>query len=248
MTALQRDLRVTLDRLDRTLKRIATESDAAAGTWQAVHPGRPLRVVVLDLLQELGGIAYAREVAAYAFARYDVVIRRSRFGSLASDEEQAYARREGARSRNRTLWLCFALRHDDAAPVKRLLARSDWPLEERIWAPTTGRVQHLRMVVKLCDLALDAERVQLANPDALNDMIAAYARDLPVKVLPGEYAVTEWRERALGLLQEGDLERTDYELRLEAAERWSGLSEMHQLFGREPADLAAAHDAYGRSA
>jgi hypothetical protein len=234
LAALQLELRTTLDRVDRTLKRLATAVDADGSARPAPMPNRPLRVQVLDIVHELGVMAYSREIIAYAFARYDLVIPPSRFGSLSSDEQQAFGRRDAPRSRNRTLWLCFGLRHDDGAPVRRLLARSDWPLEKRMWAPTTGRVQHLRMLVRLCDLALDEARVHFANPDALTDLIQAYARDLPVKTLPGVHAFADWQERALALLEEHDLEAMDYELRQQAAERWSGLADKHQLFGLEP--------------
>jgi hypothetical protein len=227
-------MRTTLDRVDRTLKRIAAEGGPRTGARPAPVPDRPLRVQVLDILQELEVMSYSREVMAYAFARYDLVIPPSRFGSLSSDEQEAYGRRDAPRSRNRTLWLCFGLRHDDGAPVRRLLARSDWPLEKRMWAPTTGRVQHLRMLARLCELALDDARIHFANADALTDLIQAYARDLPVKTLPGVHAFADWQERALALLSEHELEATDYELRQEAAERWSGLGEKHQLFGLEP--------------
>jgi hypothetical protein len=243
LTSLQLEVRTTLDRLDRTLKRLATEV-GASGARPGPMPNRPLRVQVLEILDEIGVVAYSREIIAYAYARYDLVIPPSRFGSLASDEQETHGRRDAPRSRNRTLWLCFGLRHDDGAPVRRLLARSDWPLERRVWAPTTGRVQHLRMLARLCEFALD-ERIQFANPDALTDLIRAYARDLPVKTLPGVYDLAEWQERALALVQEDDLEARDYDLRQQAAERWSGLAEKHQLFGREPIeghDLAGAPD------
>jgi hypothetical protein len=242
LAAIQRELRVTLDRVDRTLKRLALEGNADAGVRTLLPPKRPLRVHVLDVLHELGVMSHVREIAAFAFARYDVVINPSRFGSLSSDELESYGRRDAPRSRNRTLWLCFSLRYHDAAPVRRLLGRSDWPLEHRIWAPTTGRVQHLRMLANLCELALD-ENVRLANPDALYELAHAYARDLPIRTRPGEFNFAEWRERALALLEEGDLETRDYDLRQEAAERWSGLAEMHQLFGRDPAAASVTIDA-----
>lgn len=233
-------MRTTLDRVDRTLKLLTTVAGPGGGGRPAPMPDRPLRVQVLDILHELDVMSYSREIIAYAFARYDLVIPPSRFGSLSSDEQQAYGRRDAPRSRNRTLWLGFGLRHDDGAPVRRLLARSDWPLERRMWAPTTGRVQHLRMLARLCELALDDARVHFANPDALTDLIQAYARDLPVKTLPGVHAFADWQERALTLLKEHDLEATDYELRQEAAERWSGLGEKHQLFGLEPLEAPDA--------
>lgn len=247
LTALQRELRVTLDRVERTLNRLSVT--AGPNGPRAVLPAkRPLRVHVVDILQDLGWMAYAREIAAYAYARYDFVIAPGRFGSLAKDEVDAYKRRGSPRSRNRTVWICFGLRHDDAAPVRRLVARSDWSLERRIWTPTTGRVQHLRTLARLCELALDTENTPLANPDALHPMILSYAQDLPVKTVPGEYQFEEWRERALALLSHDDLEARDYDLRQRAAERWSGLSEMHQLFGRQTSDIQAEHDASGRTA
>jgi len=230
LATLQRELRSTLDRIDRTLKRFPATSNSDGIGYLGGAPRRPLRIQILDVLGDLGVLSYGREITACTYARYDVVIQPTRFGSLTNDEIAAYTRRDAPRSRKRTLWLCSALRHDDAAPIRRLLARSDWPLEKRIWAPTTGRVQHLRIVARLCELAID-DAVLLANPDVLYGLVQTYARDLPIKTIPDQYAFEEWRERALALLQEDDLEARDYDLRQQAAERWSGLSERHQLFG-----------------
>lgn len=160
----------------------------------------------------------------YCAARYDRNIPLTRFGTLAKDETTAHLNR----ARPRTVWLCFGLTHDRAEPIKRLWARSDWPLEERIVAPTTGRVQHLRMTARLCEIANGENAV---DPMMIKILAADHARDLPgVDVRRGEFQLDLWREVALKHLTE--VQPRDEQLRRQAASRWASLSERYRLFGR----------------
>ena len=102
-----------------------------------------------------------------------------------------------------------------------------------MWGPLTGRAQHLKLTIRLCELA--AATTTTVNPDMLRNLAAGYARDLPARVDPTNYEYEAWIDRGNELLREKDLLALDHEQRLEAAERWAGLSEEHQLFGRPEA-------------
>ena len=226
--SLQRELGVVLERIERHTDVLGAAPLADGAPLAAAR--RPVRRVVLDVLQDLSVMAYAREVAAYARIGHNRVIPPTRFGALATDEQRAFARGADVGGRGRVLWICYGITAEDAQPIKRLLARSDWSLADRIWAPTTGRVQHLRMTARLCELALKTDGGE--DVGALADLALAYARDLPTRITSGSYDFERWRERATELLVQDDLEVRDLETRHDAAERWAGLSEAHQLFGR----------------
>jgi hypothetical protein len=223
------------DLLDR-LKKIETEdhgpdsgSDShdkeAASLRLNVKHGQPVRNVILDALEDLGWATYSRELALYIQSRYGRRIPPARFGTLANDEMRAY--RQGGTPR--TVWLCFGLTFDRHQPIKRLWARSDWPLEWRIVAPTTGRIQHLKITSRLCDLGMKAEGNSV-DSEMVKIIAADHARDLPdVRIQKGNFELGLWRDIALKLLSE--LEPRDTELRKESAQRLAERSQFQQLFG-----------------
>ncbi len=231
---MQRSLEEVLARIDGTAKgqSLKDSSDGMGTSTLQESPvagemrSRPLRAVVLDTLQDLGWPAYSRDLALYCQARYGRKFAATRFGTLAADEEKAYLRPGRP---PRPLWMCFALTFDRHQPIKRLLARSDWPLFMRIVAPTTGRVQHLWMTRRLCDLALEVGE-NAADSDMLKIIAADHARDLlAVRFRRGEFDLEGWREAAD--VQLAELLPEDERLRKESAERLAALPERVQLFG-----------------
>lgn len=193
--------------------------------------GRPVRVVVLDALEELGCVAYSREVALYVKARYGQDIPLTRFGTLGTDEKKAFGS-----DRSRPVYLCHGLTPERFEAIKRLWARSDWPLWTRIVAPTTGRVQHLQMTVKLCELALEVTNA--ASPDSLKIIAADHARALPgIRFQRGQFDLEEWRKIASFELEKW--RQQDEDLRHSYAETLKAYEEESQLFG-VPEKLLAA--------
>jgi hypothetical protein len=202
---------------------------------------RPLRLMVLDALDDLGWPTYSRELMLYLKARYGRTVTPTRFGTLGSDEVKAFAKRgsgdensatgDGVRRAGpRPVWLCFGLTYDRGEPIKRLWARSDWPLERRIVAPTSGRIQHLKVTKRLAELALEAGDTA-ADPMGMKIIAADHARDLPgVTFRRGDFPLETWRDTAARLLQE--FEPRDEEARIEAARSIGRRSEHFQLFGR----------------
>jgi LacI family repressor for deo operon, udp, cdd, tsx, nupC, and nupG len=216
--------------VDETIRAIdAVGPQRAAATTPTPRQAgrrRPVREVVLEYLEDLGWPANARELAMYASARYGRELPSVRFGSLGADERTAFAK--GA---VRPVWLCHALSHERGDVVRRQWARSDWPLERRIVAPTTARVQHLKLTARLCEIAAESE----TEPGKLHQLVADYAEDLPdVRVRPNRFDLDAWRDAALAEL--GHVEPADHELRVEAAARLGRhLSEAQQLFGASDA-------------
>jgi hypothetical protein len=194
---------------------------------------RPVRAVVLDVLEDTGIPTYSREISQLVTAMYGRSVSSTRFGALSADEQRMHVS-----SRPRSVYLGHALTAERFEPIKRLWIRSDWPLIERVLAPTTSRTRHLRMTVQLCDLA-EAYAERAADPVMLKILAADHAADLPgVQVRRGKFPLTEWRAVATELLAE--LGPRDADSRAEAAQRLAELAEQHQLFG--PPQIVAVTD------
>jgi hypothetical protein len=194
---------------------------------------RPVRAVVLDVLEDTGIPTYSREISQLVTAMYGRDVSSTRFGALSADEQRMHIS-----SRPRSVYLGHALTAERFEPIKRLWIRSDWPLMERVLAPTTSRTRHLRMTVQLCDLA-EAYAERAADPVMLKILAADHAADLPgVQVRRGKFPLGEWRAVAAELLAE--LGPRDADSRAEAAQRLAELAEQHQLFG--PPQIVAVTD------
>lgn len=197
---------------------------------------RSMRDLVLDALAEIGFTCYAQQLALYIKARYGRELNPTRFGTLSVDEERAYSR-----GTSRLVWLCHGLTFDRVEPVKRLWARSDWPLERRLVTPIFGRTQYLRAAAKFSELAMQADALA-ADPHLMRYLAADHARDLGVVVKHGEFNLREWRELALAQLlaleeKEADLLKgtaEDLALRLEGAESLFGRRQKPMLFAVPP--------------
>jgi hypothetical protein len=195
---------------------------------------RPVRAMVLDVLEDTGMATYSREISQLLTALYGRSISPSRFGALSADEANIHIS-----DRPRSVYLGHVLTAERFEPIKRLWIRSDWPLTERVMASTTSRIRHLRMTVKLCDLA-EQYADHAADPTMLKILAADHAADLPgIKIRRGEFPLKQWRAIAIDLLAE--LEPRDAEARVEAADRLADLAEHYQLFG--PPQVVSVTDA-----
>lgn len=216
-------LRAELEKI-RTLKARLRPSIRESGSRGA---GRGIRDVVLDVLHMLQCVAYSQQIAGLARAFFGREIAPTRFGTLSRDEERAYG---GKRSSPRTAWLCHALTYDQGEPIRRLWARSDWPLADRIVGPLTGRVIYLRLAARLAELASQSEWA--TDPELLKYIVADAARDLVPGFKRGLFPLDDWRNAALAQL--ASVEEEDAALRREAADRLEQqLSSEQLLFGRK---------------
>lgn len=221
---VREELEARLVEVDMLLKE-AVPGDAPRNAPRRSRGAKqPVRAKVLDALEDLGWPAYTRQIAQYVESRTGDKIPPPRFGVLARDEQKSFIS-----SRVRPVYIGFALTSVRGEAIKRLLVRSDWSLERRIVAPTTGRVQHLMMTKRFCELALELEHLA-AEPERLRFLAADHARDLPgVKVRHGRFDLEQWRD-----LAQAELERVlphDQEERAEAAARLRHRPERALLFG-----------------
>ncbi len=200
----------------------------AASRTGAVAPRQPLRQALLDALADLGYPTASRTLAAFLAARVGREVPSNQFGRIAAQERAAFRRvGEGARP----VWLGSGVAADGFNPIKRIWGRSDWPLDWRIVAPTSMRMQHLRATEALCRMAEQAEK-EAQDPDALRSLAMAHAEDLPEVAVDredpdfGRYAAV-----ADQLINEYEPE--DRRLRLEAGETLATMPAEVRLFGIE---------------
>jgi hypothetical protein len=228
---LEETRRLLQARLAQIEAELAEDQGAREPIPRSRSSRRPIRDVVLDCLLDLGLPAYSQQIAIYAKARFGRDIPSTHFGALSRDEERA-----ARGSRPREVWLCHGLTFDRGEAIRRLWARSDWPLHERVVAPTTGRVLYLRMTARLAELA-SGDQWQAHDPEKLNYLTADNARDLGLRFRRGEFPFQTWRESALAQLTA--IEAEDQETRMAAAERLAReLPPISQLFGRPQAPVA----------
>ena len=189
---------------------------------------RPLRAIVLDALEDLQTPAYTREIMQYVAAVYGERPEPTRFGGLRQKEQDAYLA-----GRTRTVFICCGVT-ETGESIKRLLARSDWDLMDRVIAPTTGRTQYLRVTRRLCDLALQRPHL-IADFETFKLVVADHARDLPgVNFKRAQWEPEKWRELAHSHLAE--IEEIDRQNRAAIAMRLrNNLTDAQQLFGTEHA-------------
>jgi len=188
---------------------------------------RSLRDAVLDALEEIGFMTYGQQLAMYIKARFGREIQPTRLGTLSADEEKALRR-----GSSRPVWLCHGLTHDRTEAVKRLWARSDWDLADRVVTPVFGRAQYLRSTARFSALAMKADGFA-ANPELLRFIAADHARDLGLTVQRGRFELEEWRAMAERQLSEISTKEREFVNRSLAI--WpTTLSTVEKLFGRAP--------------
>jgi hypothetical protein len=192
-------------------------------------PWQPLRQALLDALDDLGYPTTSRTLAAFLAARVGREVPSNQFGRVAAQERAAFRRGgEGARP----VWLGSGVAADGFRPIKRIWGRSDWPLDWRIVAPTSTRVQHLRITEALCRMAEQAED-EAQHPEALRVLAVTHARDLPdVGVNTAAPDFRRYAAAARDVLARYEPE--DRRLRLKAAEDLAAMPVEVQLFGLEP--------------
>lgn len=221
--------RAEADRLRTALQdaEMAWEAALAAGTPRAPAAARagarvPLREKVHQALAVLGAPASPRLICAVNQALYGGG--ELEITSLRRDEERSYT----ARPQGRAYVVCAALAHEDFTAMRGLLALSTWPLERRIIAPSSPRVDAL---VRAAGIAGHLQRRQEAgqqvSPAArrlLRDAALAVPGTHPGNPAPAAVLAAAHTELA-AVRPADDAQRTD------AASRALVLPAVQQLFG-----------------
>jgi hypothetical protein len=184
---------------------------------------RPLRELVLDVLNDAGAPLNSLLIASVFRPVYKRDVPSTRFGTLSADEQRSFDS-----TRPRPVYLCHCLTHDRGQAMKRFWARSDWPLEERLIGPMTGRVLFLKGATWIIRLAQTAG--EGTDADQLRFVAADQARDAGCQVKRGEFPFNDWITQI-----QGQIERyfaDDRAVRLGAsAELAARLDERALLFG-----------------
>lgn len=154
------------DGLIRALREEATED-------RKREEERSVRQFVLRALEELGSPQNSGFLQEYVWACYGVDLDTRGFGALRRDERRSWNRNPGRRR-------AYIVPTLDAHghPLARWMARSDWPLEDRITLEGDG--QRMLDLCKLLALfkARLADGPQDQPGDPLGLLIEKYARDI----------------------------------------------------------------------
>lgn len=187
-----------------------------------------LYVAVLEGLSALGCPVYGKELAVYLHA---LLATTRTFPTPARIERLMLSflnKYEIGRLRAVHPMLCPALTMRGETII-RLITRSDWSLEWRLIAATTGHLRHLRITARLCDLILN-ERHRFNDLHPLLRLASSLARGLPGTIVKYEqYNLEEWRDLALELINRSSDE--DQLMRLDAAARLLSGPNFNQLHG-----------------
>ncbi|TGS92702.1 hypothetical protein EN814_23970 [Mesorhizobium sp. M2D.F.Ca.ET.171.01.1.1] len=189
--------------------------------------GRPLREIVLDLVGDAKVPLNSLLIANVLRPLQDRTIPSTRFGTLSNDEAKSFDS-----SRAKPVYLCHCLTHDQGQAVKRFWARSDWPFQDRIIGPMSGRLLFLEGAAWTIRLAhaVHLNEQSAANPDTLNYVAADQARDAGLHVQRGVFPYDDWLDSIASLIDRHRAE--DEKTRTEAAEMLAArLSERDRLFG-----------------
>src|SRR5215467_8141986 len=139
-----------LERLDQRREELIAElrRTASAGI-RATTPGRPIREVVLQALDELGWPQNAGFLEEYLWADRQLQLDSRAFAPLRRDERRSWQRALGSRE----AYVVPALNADGSANP-RWLTSSAWPLERRvIVSAATERLLDLQKVYFLATSA-----------------------------------------------------------------------------------------------
>ncbi|MQS06755.1 hypothetical protein [Streptomyces alkaliphilus] len=175
--------RALADRVRRELRSVETPRSAGVdaavggGTGRTAGDRRrpPVRDPVRRALVLLGAPAAPKLLSTVHGAFFDEPIAPSRIASLRRDEERSFA----AKGLTRAPYVCAALTHDRFAPVRGLLALSDWPLERRIIGPLGPRTDHLTHVRNLAARVRDTRAAGGTESPAAAALLRRFALTVP---------------------------------------------------------------------
>jgi hypothetical protein len=216
-----------LDRLFKDLHRsLGSSSDGLWPGGLSSVSGQSFRQLLLNALQDLGSPTSSLTLRPFIAARYGRTIPSTQFGTIASQERRAFDR--GASTK--PVWLASGLLYDSFRPVRRIFARSDWPLESRILGPASMRLFRLLATERLAELARNADR-EAQNADMLRTLALAHARELPgVRIDDESPDFAQIASVARDLVSKYQI---DHLMRRAVAASLAELPERVQLFGVE---------------
>jgi hypothetical protein len=225
VTQLMTDIAGLEKRRNRIIHRRAQVASVA--TYQTSIPVRDRVIQTLDLGEHPLATRLLAEIAG---ARFDETINTQALASLRRDELRSWrsAHEEPSRAAPRDVYIVPALTYDRYTPVRGSLALSTWPLDVRLIAPASPRVDLLHVTIALASEVL-------SSPDApyeasLRRLVTRLGRS--VKGLTSTLVDDPARIRDAAGSELDQLVKPDDRERAEAAERAEAqLTDQELLFG-----------------
>ncbi len=196
-------------------------------TPRARKPGKPLRELALDALDDLGAPASPALIADFTDALTGTRPSPSRFASLRRDEENAARRNPAARP----AWVVPAISAQQLTAIPRLLTSSTWDLERRIIGSRSIRADSLRIAISLTARLAHLREAGASEAKNIERLLFPFARSIPGAI---EHAqpmapdrIIEAARGELSLIEDADLDE-----RRAAAAKLSSGSQHVKLWGR----------------
>lgn len=205
-------------------------------TTASYEPSVPLRDQVIRALQLIGRPASARLLSDVTKARWAERVDTSKLSSLRRDELRSWRKALDADGRGlRAIYVVPALSADRFTPVRATVALSNWPLEIRLIAPLSPRVDMLHSTI---ELARETQQVRGTTYEpAMARLVSRLGSTLPgVKKYGAEPAeIITAAESELDVLQPTDTQERSGG----AARAQNQLDHEAQLFGAPMRVVAA---------
>lgn len=208
-------------------------------TPRARTPGKPLRELALDALDDLGVPAPPALIADLTAALTGARPSPSRFASLRRDEENAARRNIAARP----AWVVPAISAQQLTAIPRLLSSSSWELERRIVGARSIRTNNLRIAISLSGRLAHLREAGASEAKLVERLLFSFARSVPGAVEYGQ-PIDPTRTIDAARAELALIEAPDLEERGEAAAKLAGAGPQVRLWGRPVLiDAAAAERA-----
>ena len=175
-----------IEHMDRRRADLTQLFREEVSTLRKREEDRSVRQVVLRALEFLGAPQPAWFLQEFVWARDRIDLKTRGFGSLRRDEFRAWRRRPG----HRNAYVVPAIDSDGRA-IASLMARSDWPLADRLVVEGARRLYMLRGLEGVC-----RARMELGEPKSWDPFGSLVER-----------CVAESRLVALPLQGKGDIDR-----------------------------------------
>jgi hypothetical protein len=187
---------------------------------------KPLQEALLEALSTLSCSTYSSELSLYLRARWGESTTPSCIERLVHRDFRLFERTVDLPS---DISLCPALTAERGEPILRLITRADWPLSHRLISATTGRLRHLCITARFCELTMDKEQ-SFADYNLLLKHTAILARGLPhITVKYEQYEPETWCALAYKLIKA--LSREDEQARVSAAAQLLASPNFNQFYG-----------------
>ncbi|WP_299006358.1 hypothetical protein [uncultured Caulobacter sp.] len=220
------ELTAEYQRLTESLRFSELEAREIA-TPRARKPGKPLRELALDALDDLGVPAAPALIADLTAALTGDRPSPSRFASLRRDEENAARRNIAARP----AWVAPAINAQQLTAIPRLLTNSAWEMERRIVGARSIRTDNLRIAISLASRLAHLREAGAHEAKQVERLLFPFARSVPGAVKHGQEIDTQ-RTIDAARQELAPIENADLEERREAAAKLATAGPQVRLWGR----------------